>query len=295
MKLYAFDQVDDRLELMPLAARRALDHVGQKLSLDAWKSLTREARALVVEAGSGSEVRHELVRATLRDVVPAPATIEPREDPSAAVVPPALARTFGAEHPLSIAVWSALTPLDRYALCKVAEGGNRERSSAAYREIVGHSAISTHVAAGGGVRMVSVSEKEVGRRRARASSRVGMNAEAFARLSRAEAPKGDVLATARIAGIMAAKRTSDVVPLCHPLSLTRVDVELGLDAESLSVSVSATVEACDRTGVEMEALMAATAAALTVYDMLKAFDRTMEIGPTRLEEKSGGRSGDYRR
>jgi cyclic pyranopterin phosphate synthase len=122
-----------------------------------------------------------------------------------------------------------------------------------------------------------------------------MNAGAFDRLSRAEAPKGDVLGTARLAGIMAAKKTSEIVPLCHPVALTHLSVEVALDREVRRVVITATAEAHDRTGVEMEALVAASAAALTVYDMLKAFDRAMEIGPTRLVAKSGGRSGDYRR
>jgi cyclic pyranopterin monophosphate synthase len=131
--------------------------------------------------------------------------------------------------------------------------------------------------------------------RAVAESRIAMNAATFERLVSADAPKGDVLGTARLAGIMAAKRTSELIPLCHPVKITRVDVSLAADAASRSVLVRVTVEAFDRTGVEMEALTAASTAALTVYDMLKAFDRGMEIGPTRLLEKSGGVRGDFRR
>jgi cyclic pyranopterin phosphate synthase len=92
---------------------------------------------------------------------------------------------------------------------------------------------------------------------------------------------------------MAAKRTAELIPLCHPLSLTKVDVQLSLDAAARAIEIAVLVECFDRTGVEMEALTAASVAALTVYDMLKAFDRAMEIGPTRLTAKSGGRSGDY--
>jgi cyclic pyranopterin phosphate synthase len=295
MKLYAFDGVGPDLNLVPLAARRALDHVGSKLGLEGWRSLNLELRGLIAEAGSGAKVNGDLVRAAVRKAVPEAERVESIREPSAAVVPVEVAAVFGPERPIAISVWSALTPLDRYALLKVAESGKAERVAGAYAEIVGHSATSTHVAAAGGVRMVSVSEKELTRRSARASTRVSMNPEAFARLSRAEVPKGDVLGTARIAGIMAAKRTSELVPLCHPISLTRVDVELELHPATRSVFVTATVEAYDRTGVEMEALVAASGAALTVYDMLKAFDRAMEIGPTRVEEKTGGRSGDYRR
>jgi cyclic pyranopterin phosphate synthase len=188
-----------------------------------------------------------------------------------------------------------LHPLERYALAKVALGKNPERREQAYREIIGQSAFSSHVAPQGGVRMVGVGGKEPSSRRAEAQSRVSMNAEAFARASQQNAPKGDVLGTARVAAIMAAKRTSELIPLCHPLSLTRIDVQLSLDAATRAIDVAVTVECFDRTGVEMEALTAASVAALTVYDMLKGIDRSMEIGPTRLMQKSGGRSGDYRR
>lgn len=295
MKLYAFDGVGDDLELVPLAARRALDAVGKKLSLEAWKNLSHEQRGRLVSAGSGADVDRALALAVVREARPEAEWIEPAGDLDAATVPELVTSSLGPERPLSLAVWSALTPLDRYALFKVARRGNPERLGAAYAEIVGHSAISTHLGASGGARMVSVSDKAPTRRRARASSRVTMNAEAFGRLSRAEVPKGDVLGTARIAGIMAAKRTSEIVPLCHPLALTRLDVELELDAAAGAVRITSTVEALDRTGVEMEALVAASTAALTVYDMLKSFDHSMEIGPTRLEEKSGGQRGDFRR
>ena len=143
--------------------------------------------------------------------------------------------------------------------------------------------------------MVGISEKAPSVRRAVATSAVTMSAEAFGRLERADAPKGDVLSVARIAGIQAAKRTWELIPLCHPLSLTRVDVTFELEQDARRLAVCAAVEAFDRTGVEMEALTAASVAALTVYDMLKAFDRGMELGPTRLVEKSGGRSGDFAR
>ncbi|MCK6534371.1 MAG: cyclic pyranopterin monophosphate synthase MoaC [Polyangiaceae bacterium] len=143
--------------------------------------------------------------------------------------------------------------------------------------------------------MVDVGQKASTLRRALAESRVSMGAEAFARLEGASAGKGDVLATARIAGIQAAKRTSDLIPLCHAIAITHVTVEIALDAPSRTAHVQASVETFDRTGVEMEALCAASVAALTVYDMLKAYDRSMEIGPTRLLSKSGGRSGDFAR
>ncbi|MEO8906305.1 MAG: cyclic pyranopterin monophosphate synthase MoaC [Polyangiaceae bacterium] len=161
--------------------------------------------------------------------------------------------------------------------------------------MVGHSALSTHLGPAGGARMVDVSQKVASHRHAVAETRVTMNADAFARVQSATVPKGDVLGTARLAGIMAAKRTAELIPLCHPLSLTKVEVALELDAAANAITLRATVEAFDRTGVEMEALTAVSVAALTVYDMLKGIDRGMEIGPTRLLAKSGGRTGDFKR
>lgn len=143
--------------------------------------------------------------------------------------------------------------------------------------------------------MVDVSQKAASHRHAVAESRVSMSAEAFARVKSATVPKGDVLGTARLAGIMAGKRTAELIPLCHPLSLTKLELSLEFDDAATSIVIHATVEAFDRTGVEMEALTAVSVAALTVYDMLKGIDRAMEIGPTRLVTKSGGRTGDFSR
>jgi cyclic pyranopterin phosphate synthase len=210
-------------------------------------------------------------------------------------VPPDVAAAYGPERPLNAALWASLSALDRYVLAKVAGRGKSERVTQAYAEVVGATAISTHLGPQGGVRMVSVSEKAATVRVAVAESRVALNAGALARLTEASAPKGDVLGTARLAGIMAAKRTAELIPLCHSLALTHVAVELRADAKEGAVLIEARVETVDRTGVEMEALVAASVAALTVYDMLKAFDRSMEIGPTRLCSKSGGRSGDFER
>ncbi|HEY4160005.1 MAG TPA: cyclic pyranopterin monophosphate synthase MoaC [Polyangiaceae bacterium] len=143
--------------------------------------------------------------------------------------------------------------------------------------------------------MVSVSDKAPSLRRAVAETRITMSEAAFEKIRTGSAAKGDVLSTARIAGMMAAKRTSELIPLCHPLALTKLELSLELETEARCVRVSAAVEAFDRTGVEMEAMTAVSVAALTVYDMLKAVDRAMEIGSTRLLEKSGGRSGEFRR
>jgi cyclic pyranopterin monophosphate synthase len=139
----------------------------------------------------------------------------------------------------------------------------------------------SHVDESGAVRMVDVGDKPVSRRRARARAVVRMAPETASRL--AELPKGDALAAARLAGIMAAKRTSDLIPLCHPLPLTHVSVELRVgDAE---VEIEASAETAAQTGVEMEALVAVSVAALTVYDMAKGVDSGMEIGEVRLLEK----------
>ncbi len=196
-------------------------------------------------------------------------------------------------HSLSIAVWSALEPLERWVLVKVSRRGNPERIEQAYDEIVGHSADSVHLKPDGSLRMVNVADKSITERTAIAQSQITMSGDAFARLQRGDSPKGDVLATARLAGIMAAKRTSDLIPLCHPLRLTSIEVDCFLLPESNSVTIQSKVIASDRTGVEMEALVAASIAALTIYDMLKAFDRSMVIGNTRLLAKSGGKSGDF--
>ena len=141
--------------------------------------------------------------------------------------------------------------------------------------------------------MVDVGDKEVTRRRAVARSVVAMESTTAAAIADGDVKKGDVLAVARIAGIQAAKRTADIIPLCHPLLLSKVAVDLTV--EESSVVIRAVVETTGPTGVEMEALHACTAAALTIYDMCKALDRAMVISDVMLIEKSGGRSGDFHR
>ena len=293
MKLYSFDGVEASLELVPLAARRALDSTGLKVSLEVWQALSLEARRAIAQAGSHSSVDCARVEAALARAETTPVDRPP--EPSIANVPQSLTGALGAGRPISQALWNALSPLDRYALVKVASRRKPERLDAAYIEIVGHSALSTHLAPAGGARMVDVSQKTASLRHAVAESRIAMSEDAFALVKSATVPKGDVLGTARLAGIMAAKRTAELIPLCHPLALTKLDLALELDDAASAISVRATVEAFDRTGVEMEALTAVSVAALTVYDMLKGIDRAMEIGPTRVVSKSGGRSGDFAR
>ena len=152
----------------------------------------------------------------------------------------------------------------------------------------------THLDERGHARMVDVSAKDVTMREATARGRVLMRPETLALIVEGNVPKGDVLATARIAGIMAAKRTHELIPLCHPLPLSGITVDLTPIAEPACVEIEATVRTTARTGVEMEALTAVSTAALTVYDMCKAVERTMQISDVRLVAKSGGRSGDYR-
>ncbi len=149
----------------------------------------------------------------------------------------------------------------------------------------------THVDGAGAARMVDVSGKAESVREATAKGRVRMLAATRALIGEGKAAKGDVLAAARLAGIMAAKRTSDLIPLCHPLPISSVVVELALTDEA--VEISATVRTTGRTGVEMEALTAVSVAALTIYDMVKAVDRGMRIEDVRVVAKSGGKSGDF--
>jgi cyclic pyranopterin phosphate synthase len=151
----------------------------------------------------------------------------------------------------------------------------------------------THLDEHGAAHMVDVGAKAVTRRRATAEGRIRMSAVALEAI-REGTKKGDALQVARIAGIQGAKKTSDLIPLCHPLSIDKVSVNLHIEDETCSVVVRATVECTGRTGVEMEALTSATTALLTVYDMAKAVERTMQIDGIRLVAKSGGRSGDYR-
>lgn len=153
----------------------------------------------------------------------------------------------------------------------------------------------THVDRTGAARMVDVADKDVTRREATAVGGVAMAPATLAAIRAGDVKKGDVLGTARVAGIMAAKRTHELIPLCHPLPLSAVEVTLAPDEALPGIAVEATVRVTGRTGVEMEALTAVSVACLTVYDMAKALDREMTIGPVRLVAKAGGRSGDWRR
>ena len=153
----------------------------------------------------------------------------------------------------------------------------------------------THIDASGEANMVDVGDKAETVRIAVAEGSIRMAPATLDLILKGDAKKGDVIGTARLAGIMAAKQTSSLIPLCHPLMLTKVSVEIREDRALPGLRVEAMAKLTGRTGVEMEALTAVSVACLTIYDMAKAADREMEIGGVRLREKSGGRSGDYKR
>jgi cyclic pyranopterin monophosphate synthase len=215
----------------------------------------------------------------------------PPSSPDPQPPPAALLEALGAARPLPASTWAALSAVERDTLDNLA--ADPENLGPAYDRIVGASRLSSHLSSSGAARMVDVSGKQITLRRAVASSRIRMSAETLGQL--AEAPKGDVLAAARIAGIMAAKKTSDLIPLCHPVPTTSVRVDIQASADPSAVLITATAETLDRTGVEMEAMVAASVAALTIYDMLKGIERGMVIEHVRLEHKEGGRSGTWQR
>ena len=280
--IYRFEGIDDSLDLVPLAARRALDAVALKVSLDAWRQAPIAVRQALVAFGAEAEVDAAAVRAAIAEAFLPSSQVAPSDEPSAEEVPSELGRV------VTDLVWRALTPLDRYALWKVARGKHPE--DVLPRACAEIAPLSTHVGARGEAHMVDVGAKAVTARRAVARAHVAMQEATAARLRTGDVAKGDVLATARIAGIQASKRTSELIPLCHAIALTRVTIEL--TPEDSGVAIEAVAEALDRTGVEMEALTAASVAALTVYDMLKSVDRGMQI-TVELAEKTGGKTGAW--
>jgi cyclic pyranopterin phosphate synthase len=151
----------------------------------------------------------------------------------------------------------------------------------------------THVDDEGRVQMVDVGEKPDTERVAVAKGEITMRPETLRLIVEGDVPKGDVLTTAQVAGIMAAKRTPDLIPLSHPLLLTKVDVSFDIDEQASRIEITATVRCRGKTGVEIEALTAVSVAALTIYDMAKAVEKTMQIGNVRLVRKSGGKSGEF--
>jgi len=288
--VYEFEQIDDALPYMPLAARRVLDGLGRKLSLDGWLSLQVDDRRRIVAAGTRATV-DESALAVLDAARPAADRVAPEPEPDETQPPPRLAAALGATRPLDVAKWRSLRALDRYALVKCA--GRPEKLSRAYDEIAG--VVLSHLGRSGEAHMVDVGHKAETARRAVATARVATTRAVVEAIASGSAAKGDVLAAARIAGILASKRTPELVPLCHPVRTTHASVDFELDAARGEIRLRAVVEAVDRTGVEMEAMVAASVASLTVYDMIKSADRWASIGAVRLESKSGGKSGDVTR
>jgi cyclic pyranopterin phosphate synthase len=284
--LYDIDEADPSLSLVPLAARRALDRAGRKLSLPGWTSLHGADRRGLVERGTDDEVDIVAVREIAERATPPADEIEPSGDPNPARPPAAVLEALGPKRLLSDERWRALRPLDRWTFVKLAFGGKHERLAALHEELTRK---PTHLDAQGNASMVSVAEKTPTARRAVASAKILLAQATIATIAAGGATKGDVFGVARIAGIQAAKRTHELIPLCHAIALTRVEVVFHVGVGE--ILVQATSEAIDRTGVEMEAMTAATVAALTIYDMVKSIDRWMTITDVRLESKEGGRSG----
>ncbi len=288
--VYAFERIDDALPFIPLAARRLLDVLGRKLSLEGWLSLPLDDRRRIVRAGAAERV--DPGAASIVDVAtPAPARSPPQSEPDGTLPPRALADALGPSRPLVETTWRSLQPLDRYALLKSV--AKPEKLALAYDHIVGMRL--THLAGRGEARMVDVGEKSETHRRAVASARVCTTRGVVEAMASGTTAKGDVLAAARVAGILAAKRTPELVPLCHPVRTTRAAIDFEPDPDRGELRVRATIEAIDRTGVEMEAMVAASVASLTVYDMIKSADRWATIEAVRLDSKSGGKSGDVAR
>jgi cyclic pyranopterin phosphate synthase len=306
--VYTFEEIDGTLPYMPLAARRVLDGLGRKMSLEAWLALGVEERRRLVAAGAGERVDWAVLSLVDR-ARPAPHHVPPEADPDDAAPPAALAMALGPARPLDSVRWRALGALDRYALGKYT--GKPVKLAQAYDEILDVEPTRppkdpsstdenveptlTHLTTVGEAHMVDVGGKAETARRAVATARVRTTRAVVLAVAGGTIGKGDVLSVARVAGILASKRTPDLVPLCHPVRTTHVAVELALDEAAGEIYVRAVVEALDRTGVEMEAMTAATVASLTVYDMIKSVDRWSSIDAVRLETKSGGKSGDLTR
>ena len=284
--LYALDEADEALTFVPMAARRALDGAGLKLSLDAWRTLPIDRRHAVARAGAGAEVDAAEVAKLVAGATPGPQRIAPVLDPPAESPPDDVVHALGPGRSLDASTWRGLAPLDRYVLAKLASRGKEEKLVRAYEEIVRR---PSHLDARGEARMVGVAEKPITDRRAVATARVRLQKATLAKIAEGGMAKGDVFGAARIAGILAAKRTPELIPLCHGIALTKVDV--GFEIAEEEVVVRAAAQAIDRTGAEMEAMVAASVAALTIYDMVKSIDPWATIAETRLEEKSGGKSG----
>lgn len=285
--VYGFEAIDDSLPFIPLAARRALDALGLKLALEGWRSLSIEDRRALLVAGACDRVPADASR-TVDRATPAAVPLKTPPEPDPVRPPPALLAALGPGRPLEAAHWGALQPLDRYALAKC--GPKPEKLARAYDEIVAPVRLS-HLSESGAARMIDVASKAVTARRAVASACLRTTPAVLEAIGSGALAKGDVLAAARIAGILAVKRTPELIPLCHPVQTTHASIAFELDAPRGELRVLATVEALDRTGVEMEAMVAASVASLTLYDMIKSADRWARVDALQLELKAGGKSG----
>lgn len=292
--LFAFEDCDEELSLLPLCSRRALDHAGLKLNLASYQKLSVEQRFELASLGSNDQVAVERVKILAQLADPQVPSMDVVTDPDKQNVPLILNAGLGTNRALSEKIWADLTDLERYSLHKVALKNRGNRLNRCYDELIGARQVSTHLKPEGGVVMVSIANKEETQRVARAESWIKMSATAYGRLTERQVPKGDVLATARLAGIMATKRTADLIPLCHPLALQHADLSFEMHANENQIRIECTVCVFGRTGVEMEAMVGASVAALTIYDMMKSLDQGLTIGPTQLLEKRGGRRGHYR-
>jgi len=300
------EEIGPTLDLVPLAARRALDHAGLRLPLEGWRSLPFGDRKQLVHAGAEEIVDVPFVASIVQQAYPPALPMPLGVDPSPDHLPEGLLLALPAGRAFDLRTWGSLSGLARFSIAhclrRAAKRGDPSILTAALDVLVpgtpqkaDATSLSSHLGPSGDVRMVDVAEKKPSQRRAVAVARVRMRPETAARLARGDTPKGEVLATARIAGIMAAKRTPELIPMCHAIALTHVAIGLDVDASAARVTITASAEATDRTGVEMEAMVAASVAALTLYDMLKGIDREMVVEDVMLVEKSGGRSGHFRR
>lgn len=315
LRVYPFEDIDERLPLLPLAARRALDNAGRRLSLAAWRELPLSARVTLVEQGGLRHVQLDPVLGAIASAQP-PAEPCPQRRDGELDRCPAAASDMGVD----VGLWQLLDPLERFVLAHLAKRQRRDQLRRALLEMGHHGAVAqrlpasangsaagevvvhasaavgqlTHLSASGEAHMVDVADKPITQRVAVAGARVVMKPATAQLVEALTGPKGDVLAVARVAGIMAAKRTPELIPLCHNIMLTRVTIRFRVEREAGVIHVEARAEARDRTGVEMEAMVAASVAALTIYDMLKAVEKGIVVEQLLLLSKDGGRSGRYR-
>jgi cyclic pyranopterin phosphate synthase len=360
--VYPFEGILPDLDAPPIAARRAIDHTGLRLTLEGWRSLSLEERQKLTVAGVPERVDVETVALSLRRANPGPQRVSPIPDPDPFSPPEALVRALEPARTLDAKRWSRLRSLDRYALLHtyrravarsafstltevvdmVLLASNRPPSSStappppvSYRPPGYYSAVTAssettnlgsttrssvppppvvfsspasspgpssaggsslaNLRPGGEVHMADIASKPKTERRAVATGCVRLRPEALAQFLGRETPKGEVFATSRIAAIIAAKRTHELIPLSHPVAMTHVEVDIQVNVQSSTVHVTVAVGAYDRTGVETEAMVAVSIGCLAIYDMLKGVDREAVVSEVKLLEKSSTRSGDSRR